>query len=309
MKLSATVFPALVLLLTLSTCVPAQIAAQSRIGRAFSKSYQDSLRAELDPETEPVYRVNKWVSGGIIAAGIYANTVGLTRLREKEQLNDATLDRLANDRLPAFDRWGLRQDADGRLKGESASDRVFQVSAVLPLTLFVKRKFRKDWLDISFMYIETQMLASNWYTYGPFGPTFVERYRPMAYYEELSRETRNSGNNRNSFFSGHVSSTATGVYFFTKVLSDYNPQWTGGQRFLAFGLAAVPPLYVSVQRVRALKHFPSDCVVGLGVGAFFGTMVPNVHKWWQQRHPKSRLTVSGSYGDSGGGVAGMVLTF
>ncbi len=127
------------------------------------------------------------------------------------------------------------------------------------------------------------------------------------YYRELSYDERRAGNNRNGFFSGHVSTTAVGTFFFTKVLSDYNPQWTGTQRALAFTLAALPPAYVGVQRVRALKHFPTDSVVGLGVGAFFGVMVPQVHKVWQRRHV-SQLSIGGHYGD-GAGSAGLVLTF
>ena len=95
---------------------------------------------------------------------------------------------------------------------------------------------------------------------------------------DLDARTRGDEGNLNSFFSGHVSTTATGTYFFAKVLSDYNPQWTGKQRALLFGAATLPPLYVGVQRIRGLRHFPTDVAVGFGFGALIGILTPQIHK-------------------------------
>lgn len=260
-----------------------------------------------DPKTESVYRVRTLYEGIGGLALMLGSTAGIEAVRGKDEISNATLDRLANQEIGRLDRWGLEQDALKRLDSETVSDRVFNASVLLPLTLFIKRKFRKDWLDIGVLYLEAHALSAATYAFSPIGARFIDRYRPVAYYDELPYADRRAGNNRNSFFSGHVSTTAVGTFFFTKVLSDYNPQWTGGHRAIAFTLASLPPAFVAVQRVRALKHFPTDTVVGLGVGAFFGVMVPHVHKVWQRNH-RTQLSVGGSYTDGVGG-GGFVLTF
>ncbi|WP_116126913.1 phosphatase PAP2 family protein [Lewinella sp. IMCC34183] len=263
--------------------------------------------APLDPETESVYRVRTlWEGLGGLAV-MSGSTVGIDLLRKKDPIPDETLRRLQTAEIGRLDRWGLEQDALKRRKSEEVSDYFFNGSVLLPVVLMVDRKFRKDWLDIGVLYLQAHALSAATYAFSPLGPQVIDRYRPVAYYDELSFDERRFGNNRNSFFSGHVSTTAVGTFFFTKVLSDYNPQWTGGHRAIAFTLATLPPAFVAVQRVRALKHFPTDTVVGLGVGAFFGVMVPHVHKNWARNH-RSRLSIGGSYGGGAGG-AGFTLTF
>jgi hypothetical protein len=261
----------------------------------------------LDPKTESVYRVRTLYEGLGGLGLMLGSTAGIESLRDKPQISDETLDRLATEETGRLDRWGLEQDALKRVNSAKVSDYFFNGSVLLPLTLFVDKKFRKDWLDITVLYLEAHALSAATYAFSPIGPRFIDRYRPVAYYDELEREERNNGNNLNSFFSGHVSTTAVGTFFFTKVLSDYNPQWTGGHRAIAFTLASLPPAFVAVQRVRALKHFPTDTVIGLGVGAFFGTMVPHVHKVWARNH-RSRLSLGGGYTEEAGSV-GLVLTF
>ncbi|WP_116106436.1 phosphatase PAP2 family protein [Lewinella sp. IMCC34191] len=262
---------------------------------------------DLDPDNESVYRVRTlWEGIGGLGVMVGA-TSGIDALRDKPSISDETLTRLQNMEVGRLDRWGLEQDALKRFKSEEVSDYFFNGSVLLPITLFIDKKFRKDWLDIGVLYLQAHALSAFTYAFSPLGPRFIDRYRPVAYYDELSFDDRRFGNNRNSFFSGHVSTTAVGTFFFTKVLSDYNPQWTAGHRAIAFTLASLPPAFVAVQRVRALKHFPTDTVVGLGVGAFFGIMVPHVHKVWARNH-RTSLSLGGGFHDGAGG-AGLVLTF
>ena len=55
-------------------------------------------------------------------------------------------------------------------------------------------------------------------------------------------------------------------------------------------------------RVLALKHFPSDNLVGLGVGAVCGIVIPELHK------KKDRRTGLGMFTTPEGG-AGFTLTW
>lgn len=267
---------------------------------------QDTLLISPASPTK-VYKVNPWISGGVALLGVATNDLGLRRLRDQPRLDQATLDGLGPDDVPPIDRWALRQDVEKKRDAEEASDVGFRAGLLLPVFVFLDREIRKDWLNITMMYLETQSLASNFYTWGPFGPTFVQRYRPVAWYEELSYEERSLGNVRNSFFSGHVSVTATGSYFAAKVFSDYHPDMNFGQRVLLYTVASIPPVWVGIQRVRGLRHFPSDSAAGLAAGALFAHLIPHIHKRWAERH-RTRLKMSGIYTPQAKGL-GLALTF
>ncbi len=269
----------------------------------FGQPLQQAEREEEDK----VYRVNPWVSGGIGLGGMAIGTAGIDRLRRKDRISVAELNSLNPDDVPGIDQWALRQDVERVEGAEASSDLFFNGSIVLPFTLFLNKKYRKDWLDLTAIYLEAHALNANFYAWSPIGPAVSDRIRPVAYYAEVDEGFRRLGNTRNSFFSGHVSTTAIGTFFTAKVLSDYNPQWSGGKRALVFTAASLPPLFVAVQRVRSLKHFPTDTAAGLAVGAFFGIMTPHVHKSWQRKH-RTRLAVSGSYANGVGG-GGIRLTF
>lgn len=268
--------------------------------------YVDTLTT-YDPRVDKVYKVNPWISSGIALAGVLTNDIGLKRLRRQDPLDQATLDGLGPDDVPPIDRWALRQDIDKIDKAEDVSDLGFRIGLIAPFALFIDKRIRKDFVDVTAMYLMTQSLASNFYTWGPMGPTFVQRYRPVAWYTDLPTSRRAMGNVRNSFFSGHVSVTATGSYFAAKVFSDYHPDMNFGQKAIVYTLATAAPVWVGINRVRGLRHFPSDALIGLGVGAFFGTMVPQIHKNWQKKH-RTKLGMTGVYNSEVKGM-GLSLTF
>lgn len=235
-----------------------------------------------------VYKVNRLLSLGIFSVGTLGNTIGLQRLRDKPDIPLSTLNNLNRDKLWGIDRAALSIDPGKQARAVELSDQFLYVSLLLPVTLFLDKDIRKDWLDVALLYGETQMLASNFYTWGPMGPSFIERFRPAVYFEELPLEERNFGGLRNSLFSGHVSSTATGTFFTAKVLLDYNPHLRKYSAAI-YALAAVTPIIVGVNRVRALKHFPTDTIIGGIVGASFGILIPALHKRWGKRVAVSAL--------------------
>ena len=120
------------------------------------------------------------------------------------------------------------------------------------------------------------------YSWGPYGAQVIERFRPATFIEELSFEKRTDPNNRNSFFSGHTNSTAAGVFFTAKVYCDFHPD-LGWKKGLIYGLATIPTVAVGVYRIRALRHYPTDIIVGAINGALVGILVPEIHKRSQAR--------------------------
>lgn len=260
-----------------------------------------SVRAQ-PTDSASVYKVKPWLSGGIAAVGLYANFTGLPKVKQKERLTSEELERLAHRGVSRFNQAGLNQDAARRQEAHRISDLLMYGTASLPFFLFLDDRVKPLYWKVSLMYLETIAVTSNLYTYSPLGPTFIDRYRPLAYYEELPLEERQSGNQRNSFYSGHVATTAMGSFFLAKVLHDHHPEW-GQARWWLFGAAAIPPGIAGVLRLRALKHFPSDLIAGGLIGAGMGLLIPELHRRWQNRL-KLRAGFSGQ-----GNSLGLVYKF
>ena len=249
-----------------------------------------------------LYAVHPAVSLPIIAGGGYAAHQRLLSLQDKPKLTDADFAALDRNDVKWIDRVALSRDLDKHKQAIIQSDYIFNTGQLLPFGLFIWKKYRRDWFDVSLMYLESQVAQGLFYGYAPFGPTAVDRFRPSVYYDQLSQESRSDGNERNSMFSGHVSTAATGFYFFARMIDDYNPQLTGGQRALVYTGATLPSLLMGWLRIKALKHYPTDVFVGLGVGAVSGIGVPSVHKWWKKRH-RSRLALQPMYAPGAGGIS------
>ena len=257
-----------------------------------------------DEGREKVYRVKPLPELGAAAVGLGGTIYAFQVINDKDRFAVADYDRAD---VPGFDRWAFPENLDRVYRASGASDIGFYAGIGLPFTLFADREIRRDWLDVTTLYLQAQAVNGILYAASPMGPLVIDRARPSVYYPELFADGTADGGDLNGFFSGHVSTTAVGTFFFAKVLSDYHPEWSGRRRALLFGLASLPPAYVSVQRVRALKHFPSDTVVGFAIGAAVGVLTPHLHKRWQEKH-RSKLGLSGAYTE-GGAAAGLTLTF
>lgn len=266
---------------------------QSASGQALSFP-MDTVKQEGS-----MYEVNPWISGSIALVGLWTNNSALERLRNAPLIPEERLNRLDEQDLISLDRVALRQDPSKPAidKAQKTSDLLLYSGALSPVLLFINPSVRQEWLDISLMYLESQALASNFYSWGPLGPTFAERIRPAAYYTDLPLEARWAGNNRNSLYSGHVSSTATGWFFTARVFNDLHPE-LGGKKFLIYGLASIPVIFVGINRVKALRHFPTDTIIGGVIGAAVGILIPAIHK----RH-KGRLKIGAVYDQEAKGLA------
>jgi undecaprenyl-diphosphatase len=110
----------------------------------------------------------------------------------------------------------------------------------------------------------------------------VRRPRPLAYvaYEEHKNDptpySNSSTDSSLSFFSGHASMTgaigATATYLaFARSPGTWRP-------WVTLTLATTVSTLVSVYRVRAGKHFPTDVLAGTFAGAGIGIVVPHLHR-------------------------------
>lgn len=250
----------------------------------FFSLFSGALNAQ--ESDEPMYNVNRWVSGSIGVGGTITNILGIQSLLDKDSIPLDVVLALDKNDVNSFDRYALNQNLDKVDRAKTLSDIGLYASFFAPGFLFFDDKIRKEWKDISLMYFESQAIAANIYAWGPFGPRLIDRYRPGAYYVEFSLEERRLGRKRNSFFSGHVSTTATASFFMAQVYCDFHHE-LGKKKILIYALALIPPAFVGHNRIRSLNHFPTDVIMGTFVGAAVGILIPVLHK-----NKKRDITVS-----------------
>jgi membrane-associated phospholipid phosphatase len=230
-----------------------------------------------------LYRMNYWFSGSFSVVATAANIYAIPNLiLNKKEITQAELSSLNRDAVPEFDKWAINQDLGDIHQFDKTSDYILQGILLSTASLGFDKHIRRDALRLFTMYLETHAVTYTLYNFGFFGPLFHNKFRPVTYYDAVPLDERVSGNNRNSFYSGHVASATASTFFMAKVLNDYHPEYSSAKKYLIYGLASVPPLVLGYYRVKAMKHFPSDVMVGYVLGAICGIAVPELHRFKNQ---------------------------
>jgi membrane-associated phospholipid phosphatase len=137
------------------------------------------------------------------------------------------------------------------------------------------KRIRQDWGDVILLYLETQAIVGNLHTWGCV--VHVDRIRPLAYNPDVPWDEKTGKRTKNAFYSGHTSMSASASFFAAKVYCDYHPE-LGNRKYMVYSLALVPPALTGFFRYKGLKHFPTDVLTGILVGAGTGILVPHLHK-------------------------------
>jgi membrane-associated phospholipid phosphatase len=224
---------------------------------------------------EKVYKMNYWVDVPVTIGLLGTYYFGYQAIQNRANPTTDQINALSKSNVWFFDRPALYLDASKMDNARNISDWGLKIATVMPVLLLIDRKIRRDWYDIALLYAETQTVALNAYMFG--GPFFIERYRPFAYYDELTMEEKTGDGTVNSWFSGHTATTSTASFFMAKVYTDYHPE-LGGKKWIFYGAALIPPAIVGIYRIKALKHFPTDVIMGTAVGAAVGILIPHFHK-------------------------------
>ena len=251
----------------------------------------ETLVSETEDDDRALYHIRPWIDVPLTAVAYVTNYIGLQRVNDKPRLDSAAVANLDPSKIPSFDKRAIEQDPEFHGTAHTISDVAMKASFAAPFFLLFDDKVREDWWEVILLYLQTEALIGNVYSWGVAN---FNRVRPFVYHPDAPLEKKVSHGTTNSFYSGHVASTAAATTFMAKVLWDYHPEWDN--RGWLFAAAMVPPTFVGIFRYKAGKHFPSDVLAGMPAGIAVGLLVPQLHKWNKKKKNKiSIVPFSGEY--------------
>lgn len=230
----------------------------------------------LNTNAQNVYHMN-WKQEASILSGS-AVLVGASQLIEnaKKPLTASDILLREKNRILSFDKSALYNYS---VSAADASDLFKNGIFVVPFALMLSEDARKEKLALLTMY--TEVVAVNG---GITNMTKVitGRYRPYTYNGAVPMSSKLEETARRSFFSGHVSHVASLSFFTASVFADYYPD--SPYRYVVWAGAITAPAVTGYLRYKAGMHFPSDVVVGYGVGAVIGYLIPKLHRGPMSKH-------------------------
>lgn len=234
-----------------------------------------SLAHSPDSLKQGVYHINYFIDVPITATLIATNFWGIKIVDKKTPLDSLTIIGLDAKNINRFDRSATRQDADYAPTARKISDFGMYGSYALPLLLLADADIRKDWAPLMVLYLETMATAGNLFSWG--AAMHIDRIRPLVYNPDVPWKEKTGIRTQNAFYSGHTSSSATASFFVAKVYCDYHPE-LGNKKYIFYSLALIPPVFTGYHRYKGMKHFPTDVIAGVIVGAGTGILIPHIHK-------------------------------
>ncbi len=232
----------------------------------------------------------------VAGATIVLSTMAFRALDENARLTPSEAMKLDPYDINAFDRPAALRDPANFKRDATTGDFFLNFSVASPVLLALDKHMRKDWVDLLTLYLAAQAFDNMLY----FGAILaVRRPRPYAYNPGLDSVARSGVGMTKSFFSGHVSFSATGTFFAVKVYTDYHGI-KGFKRVLLYSLAAVPPLVTGYFRIQSGRHFKTDVITGLIAGATSGILVPELFK---RKDKNKTVSFMPYYVPQGGGMS------
>jgi membrane-associated phospholipid phosphatase len=212
-----------------------------------------------------------WVKDGIwLGTSLGLNAVGFVMIQNIDPLSEAQVAALDKDDVPGIDRW-LAGKYDP--KADDLSYYPFYGSFAVPFVMMLTDDYRGHAGQLSLLFVESMATTGALFTITT---ATVKRSRPLAYNTDLPYEKRSEPSSRRSFFAGHTAATATATFFAAKIFNDFNPD--SPARPYVWTAAALVPAWMAYMRSKAGKHFLTDNLLGYGIGALSGILIPELHK-------------------------------
>lgn len=255
----------------------------------------DSTASTSNGRNSSPYTTRFVVDGPIIGAGLGLSVLGLSMVQNKDPLTEGEVLALDKNDVNGFDRFSAGYFSD---KANDDSYLPFYASFAMPVVALLNKNIGKKAGQVFVLYLETMATTGALFTLSAGG---INRPRPLVYSSDAPMSKRQSKNSQRSFFAGHTAATAAASFFTAKIFSDFNPN--SKARPYVWAAAAVLPASVAYMRLKAGQHFLSDNLLGYGIGAATGILVPHFHK---NKNMVQGLSVQPLMGD---GFSGMAMTY
>ena len=189
---------------------------------------------EKDSLRQKVYHLNYYVDVPVTSVGIATAFWGFSVVDKKPLLDSLTIIGLDAGNINRFDRSATWQDPEFAPVSRKISDATLAIANALPFFLLINEEIRKDWADVLLLFLETQAVVGNLYSWG--SVVHVDRIRPLVYNPDVPWEEKTGIRTKNAYYSGHTSLTASASFFTAKVYCDYHPE-LGNKKYsiLLFG--------------------------------------------------------------------------
>jgi membrane-associated phospholipid phosphatase len=218
------------------------------------------------------YELKGSVDYPLLGAGLLTTGFSYYLDRRTPALREAELDLLRIADIPGIDRHVTRYYS---LKAHQFSNVTALASIVAPFALYLDRNNRQDGNGGKLLLITLQGALLNAGLIN-LTKTAVRRPRPFVFNGDAPLELKLRQDARYSFFSGHTAVSSFFAFTGAQLYHDLYPD--SRSRGIVWASAAVLPLLTGYGRMRAGKHFVTDILVGYGVGALIGVLVPRLHR-------------------------------
>jgi len=233
------------------------------------------LEAQYDSTRFKVYKTDPKIEIPIPMVFFCGSYFVFKALDKYASFTEEDVLKLNPETINSFDRPIAYYNPANFKSAQETSYVLLDVALVSPVILLLDKKIRKDLKGILSIFLVTQAIDNVIYFSTV---TAVRRPRPLTYNPAVPLSEKIGEGKSNSFFSGHTSWSATSTFFLVKIYTDYH-QIKGLKRLLLYTGAAVPPALVGYYRLEAGKHFKTDVITGLLVGALCGITVPELHRY------------------------------
>ncbi len=163
----------------------------------------------------------------------------------------------------------------------------FLIPFTVPLTIFKGGEHKSDWKVWAVMTSELLLLNGG---FNGIIKSSVLRVRPFVYNPDVSLDLKTVKKARYSFYSAHTSTTASLTFFTARLFSSYLTD-TKTKTWIWIGAVTYPAL-TGILRLETGRHFRTDVITGYFFGAFFGYIIPDLH-----RISNERLSFRPSFGE------------
>ena len=253
----------------------AATAQEDSLNKVSDTIFQKPDRLLLAPVAEDShsgrpYVIKKGIDIPLTITGVAWSLYGFTKIYNKDTSTTAQILALNRNNVSRFNRSAIDQYSQ---KAFDASNVFFYGAMPLPLVLMVDQKIRQDAFKVLFLYMEAMGVTGIFYTSAAY---IHDKYRPYAYNPQAPIDRRKRGGAKNSFYAGHVALVGTSVFYVAQTYAAYHPH--SKVRWLFYTMASAATAATGYLRYKAGEHFPTDVLLGVGMGTLSGILVPHFHK-------------------------------